>query len=126
MTQSPGHQKWPEHKVEEKSIHQKMQINVEGNLVADSEDIIEVDEDEHPPRYYVQRSDVKMDNLQKSNTTTSCPFKGKASYYNLNVDGKTIEDAAWSYEDPYDEHRALKDRIAFHDEKPEIELKRVH
>lgn len=86
MTQSPGHQKWPEHKVREKPLDERIQVLVHGQLVADTQGAIELDEDDHPPRYYVPRSDVDMGKLSDSNTTTTCPFKGKARYYNLNFD----------------------------------------
>lgn len=125
MTQSPGHQKWPEHKVQEKQLNQRVQVLVKGESVADSTGVIEVDEDKHQPRYYVPRSDVEMNKLSASNTTTRCPFKGEAHYFNVNVETKEVQDAAWSYEEPYDEHRRLKDYIAFHDEIPEVEVKRA-
>ncbi|MDX1584899.1 MAG: DUF427 domain-containing protein, partial [Thermoanaerobaculia bacterium] len=57
---------------------------------------------------------------------TECPFKGKARHYSIRLDGTTLENSAWSYEDPYDEHAALKNRIAFYiDERDEIELRRA-
>jgi uncharacterized protein (DUF427 family) len=117
MSKSPGHQKMPSHKVEERRITQRVKVEVGGREVASSTDVIRVDEDDYPSRYYLPRSDVRMDLLERSSTTTTCPFKGTASYYHLKVGERKLADAVWSYEDPYDEHRDLKDRLAFYDDK---------
>jgi uncharacterized protein (DUF427 family) len=102
MRKSPGHRKWPDHKVQEN---------------ADSSDVIRVDEDGRTARYYFPRADVKMDKLERSSSTTQCPFKGTARYFSLVGGGKKFEDAVWTYEDPYEEHRELKERLAFYDDK---------
>ncbi len=117
MSKSPGHQKWPDHKIQEKPIAQRVQVEIGGEVVANSNDVIQLDEDQHPTRYYFPRSDIKMSTLERSDTTTECPFKGTAHYYSLNLSNKRFEDAAWTYEDPYEEHRGLKDRVAFYDDK---------
>jgi uncharacterized protein (DUF427 family) len=118
---SPGHQKHPDHRVDEKRLDRHVTIEVGGHVIADSRDVIEVDEDGNPPRYYFPRSDVHMDQLARTRTTSQCPFKGTAHYYSLRVDGRTLPDVVWTYEEPYEEHAALKDRIAFWDEKaPEL------
>jgi uncharacterized protein (DUF427 family) len=45
--------------------------------------VIEIDEDDHSPRFYFPRADVKMDKLRRTETTTMCPFKGVAHYYTI-------------------------------------------
>lgn len=123
MSKSPGHQKWPDHKVEEQHLNQQVKAVIKDETLATSSDVIQVDEDKHPKRYYFPRSDVDMNKLEPSATTSECPFKGSATYYHLKLDGKTLEDAVWTYEEPYDEHRALKGRLAFYEEKyPELHI----
>ena len=121
MSESPGHQKWPEHKVLETPVDRRVTVELNGQILAQSRHAIRVEEDGSPGRYYFPRSDVRMDRLQRTSTTSQCPFKGTAHYFNLSMDGGgnggRLDEAVWSYEDPFDEHQALKDRLAFHDDK---------
>lgn len=126
MSKSPGHQQMPDHSVVERPLRKRLQVAVDGEILADSTDVIEVDEDGSPPRYYFRRADVKMDRLERSTMTTQCPFKGTANYFTINVGGKKLKDAVWTYEDPYDEHLGLTERLAFYEEKaPGLEIRRV-
>lgn len=127
MQKSPGHQKWPDHTVNEESLDDELRVEVDGVVVAESRDVIRVEEDDHPPRFYFPRSDVHMDALDPSGKDTECPFKGTGRYFDVKANGNVVANAAWSYEDAYEEHRDLENRIAFHArEMDNIELVGAH
>lgn len=117
MSKSPGHRQLPDHSIVERPLRKRMQVTVDGEIIADSTAVIQVEEDGSPVRYYFPRADVKMQLLERSTMTTQCPFKGTANYFSIHVKDKKLKDAVWTYEDPYDEHLGLKERLAFYEEK---------
>jgi uncharacterized protein (DUF427 family) len=62
---------------------------------------------------YFPEEDVATGLLERSESSTHCPWKGDASYYSVVVDGRRNEDAAWYYPEPYDAAKAIKDYVAF-------------
>jgi len=79
-----------------------------GKVIAESADLVEVEGNQYFPR-----KSVKNEYLKDSATHTTCPWKGIASYYSLEVDGKRNEDAVWYYPQPKDEAKMVADRVAF-------------
>lgn len=63
--------------------------------------------------HYFPLESVKKEFLQSSDTKTTCPWKGLASYYTLAVNGKENKDAAWYYPEPKYAAKEIKDRVAF-------------
>lgn len=63
--------------------------------------------------HYFPATSIKKDYFRASNKHTTCPWKGEASYYTLEVDGQTNEDAAWYYPNPKDAAVEIKDYVAF-------------
>ena len=63
--------------------------------------------------HYFPKESVKKEFLKPSDTHTTCPWKGVASYYTLEVNGKENKDAAWSYTAPKDAAKEIKDHVAF-------------
>jgi len=56
---------------------------------------------------------VDRTHLEASDTTTVCPWKGTANYYNVVVDGEINRDAAWYYPNPKPAASQIKDHVAF-------------
>lgn len=79
-----------------------------GQTIAESDDTIVVENN-----HYFPKESVNVDYLADSQTHSSCPWKGLASYYSLTVDGKTNTDAAWYYPEPKPAASEIKDRVAF-------------
>jgi uncharacterized protein (DUF427 family) len=63
--------------------------------------------------HYFPREDVDTSMLEKSTTTTVCPWKGTAHYCTIEIDGERNVDAAWYYPDPEPAAEQIRDRIAF-------------
>jgi uncharacterized protein (DUF427 family) len=63
--------------------------------------------------HYFPPADVKMEYLVKSEYRTTCPWKGEAYYYTIEVDGKKNENAAWFYPKPKQKATHLTGYIAF-------------
>mgnify|MGYP003572990847 CR=1 FL=1 len=62
---------------------------------------------------YFPIESVNKEFLEESDTQTVCHWKGTASYYTLEVDGKSNEDAAWYYPEPRPLADGVKGRVAF-------------
>lgn len=63
--------------------------------------------------HYFPPEAVNHEHLRPSETHTICPWKGRASYYRVVVNGQTNEDAAWYYPDPKSAAAEIKDHVAF-------------
>jgi uncharacterized protein (DUF427 family) len=111
---APGWKQYPRHRITARPAGVRVQVKVKGELIADTRDAVRLDEDGYHTVYYIPRKDVKMERLLRSDHRSSCPFKGEASYYSI-ADGS--ENAAWSYEQPYDEMATIKDLLAFYPDK---------
>ena len=94
-----------------------VEVHVDGQQVAESDRPVLLEETGMPTRYYLPRDDVRTELLRATTFSTTCPFKGDASYFSV-VNGP--ENAVWSYESPYDEMLAIKERLAFYADKFEI------
>ena len=63
--------------------------------------------------HYFPPEAINKEHFQLSDTHSTCPWKGQASYYNVVVDGQVNKDAAWYYPQPKDAAAEIKDHVAF-------------
>ena len=63
--------------------------------------------------HYFPADAINKDYFQSSETHTTCPWKGTASYYDVVAGGKTNKDAAWFYPAPKDAAKEIKNYVAF-------------
>jgi uncharacterized protein (DUF427 family) len=79
-----------------------------GAVIAES-DSTQVVEGNH----YFPPESLNKDHLRDTDTTSTCPWKGVASYYDIVVEGQTNSGAAWYYPHPKPEASQIKDHVAF-------------
>ena len=63
--------------------------------------------------HYFPADSIKTEYLKKSDTTTTCPWKGEAHYYSLEIDGEANVDAAWYYPSAKDKAKNIEGMVAF-------------
>lgn len=116
------HPRSPEVRVDALPSSRHVRVLVDGDVVADSTRATVLYETGLPPRYYLPKTDVRMDLLAPTGTESACPYKGWAEYWNVTV-GETIHaDIAWGYRTPLPESEAIAGLVCFYNEKVEIEL----
>jgi len=77
-------------------------------IIAESDATIVVEKN-----HYFPADSIRKEYFKPSTTHTTCPWKGVASYYHLEVDGQENKDAAWYYPEVSDLARQIKGRVAF-------------
>jgi uncharacterized protein (DUF427 family) len=95
-------------------VHERIRVVVDGVVVADSGRAVRVLETAGAPVYYVPPDDVRIDLLRPSSQASHCEWKGRASYWHIEVEGRRRPDAAWSYEDPMPGFEAIRGHLAFY------------
>lgn len=85
-----------------------MKATWNNHVIAESDDTIVVENN-----HYFPQSSIKQEYFKECSTQTTCPWKGLASYYTLEVDGKQNPDAAWYYSAPKPAAANIANYVAF-------------
>ena len=85
-----------------------MQATWNNTVLAESDDTVVVE-----GNHYFPASALRREHFRESETHSTCPWKGVASYYTIEAGGQTNKDAAWYYPEPKEAASEIKDRVAF-------------
>lgn len=108
-----GHPRDPFHRVDARRASRHVTVTAGGEIVAETDRPIAVNETGLPTRWYVPREDVHGEFLVPSDTTTVCPYKGVATYWSLEVGERSFTDAVWTYADPLPEALPARGYVSF-------------
>ncbi|CAK7273415.1 hypothetical protein SEPCBS57363_005641 [Sporothrix epigloea] len=115
------HPKDPYVRIECLASSRSVRVELNGTILADSNNSVFLHETNLRTRYYLSPTAVDYSMLRPSTTTTFCPYKGKASYFDVVLmDGAEVKDGVWYYEFPAHESAAIQGRPSFYNEKFDV------
>ena len=97
-----------------------VEVSLGGQKLASSDRAVRLDETGLPARYYLPRDDVRTELLRPTARETTCPFKGQASYWSVQVGDELHEDIVWSYQTPIPGAEAITGLLCFYNERVEL------
>jgi uncharacterized protein (DUF427 family) len=104
----------PDHPIAITKNANRIVVTFGGREVANSTRALTMLESTYPAVHYIPREDVDMVLLERTTHGSHCPYKGDANYFSVRVDGKSAENAVWTYEAPFDAVAPIKDHLAFY------------
>jgi uncharacterized protein (DUF427 family) len=112
-----GHPRDPYHRIDVRRTSRHVRVSIGGRVVAESASALVLFETALPPRWYFAREDLREE-LEASDHRTVCAYKGEATHFDV-----AGEDAvAWTYEDPLHDALPVKGRVAFYNERVDVEI----
>jgi uncharacterized protein (DUF427 family) len=111
----------PDHPITITATPKRIRVSTGGVVVAETTHALTLKEASYPAVQYVPRTDANMALLARTERTTHCPYKGDASYFSINANGKSIENSIWTYEAPFPAMAEIAGYLAFYPDKVTIE-----
>jgi uncharacterized protein (DUF427 family) len=116
------HVRDPYHRVDCYATSRRIRVTHGDVELADTTAAVALYETGLPVRWYLPPEAVRMDLLERSETSSGCPYKGIASYWSLRDGDGLVEDVAWGYLDPLRESERVRGHLCFYDDKVRIEV----
>ncbi|MCK1744966.1 DUF427 domain-containing protein [Bradyrhizobium sp. 139] len=111
----------PDHPITITQNPRRVRVTAGDIVIAETSKALTLKEARYPAVQYVPREDANMALLERTDRVTHCPYKGDASYYSVKADGKTLDNAIWTYETPFPAMTEISGHLAFYPDKVKIE-----
>ena len=111
----------PDHPITITANPKRLRVLADGVVIADTTHALTLKEGKYPAVQYVPRQDANMDLLKRTDRVTHCPYKGDANYFSILANGKTLENAIWTYEMPFPAMAEISGHLAFYPDRVKIE-----
>ncbi|WP_441237115.1 DUF427 domain-containing protein [Bradyrhizobium sp. 930_D9_N1_4] len=111
----------PDHPITITPNPRRVRVTAGDIVIAETSKALTLKEARYPAVQYVPREDANMALLERTERVTHCPYKGDASYYSVKADGKTLDNAIWTYETPFPAMTEISGHLAFYPDKVKIE-----
>ncbi len=112
-----AHARDPYKRIDIIQSNRHVQVIIAGEVVADTHNPVLLFETDLPTRYYIPKTDARMDLLVPSDTVTRCPYKGQSNYYSVAVGDTLAKDIVWYYQFPLLESVKIAGLLAFYGER---------
>ena len=118
-----GHPRNPYSRVDAVRSNRPIRVELDGVVLAEAPCSVMVFETGLPPRYYLDRTAIRLEHHEESDSVSSCPYKGQTSqYWSVRVGADTHHDVAWSYDFPTRQLLPIAGLVAYYNEKVDIWL----
>ena len=97
-------------------------VRAGGAVLGETTQALSLTEGSRAPVIYVPREGFGMAFLDRSDTVTTCPHKGRAAHFHIVTKSTVLRDAVWSYEGPIESVAAIRDHLAFYPDKVTVEI----
>ncbi|MDQ6811010.1 MAG: DUF427 domain-containing protein [Actinomycetota bacterium] len=114
------HARDPQTRVEILASSRHVRVDIDGATIAESTSPRLLFETGLPVRYYLPKPHVRMDLLERTETVTHCPYKGRAQTWSARAGESVGEDLAWCYAAPLPESQRIAGLMAFYQEKVDL------
>ena len=122
MTSRPVLEPTTEHPITIAPTGTRVVVRVNGEVVADTSEALQLQESSYPAVQYIPFEDVEQGRLTRTDTSTYCPYKGDAGYYSVSTAAGTVEDVIWTYDQPYPAVAQIVGHVAFYPDKADISV----